>query len=563
MSEQFGAAFEAHFQLLREALHQFHGYEVETAGDSLFAVFASALSAVFWAAQVQLAFLQHPWPPEVGALKVRIGLHQGEAFTSLDPRTGRPVYRGPATNRTARVMGAAHGGQILLSAAVQAAIQAAVPKLSPPLGLLDCGLHRLKGIGEEQLYQLLHPDLPVDFPPLVTLNPQRHNLPVQPTPFVGREAMLKSLLELLQRPTTRLLTLVGLGGIGKTRLSLQLAEASLDNFKDGVWWVKLDQVTDAAEMVAEIAQALRFSESALPLRDQVHGFLRERHLLLVLDNIEQIEGGPVVVRDLLAAAPGCRCLVTSRQNLGLRQETVREVTPLPLDEALVLLVERASTRGIEVDANNGAVRRLCKHLEGIPLALELAASRLGLLTPQEVCDRLEDRFRLLRQRAPDQPARFQALKTTIDWSYDLLSPDDQSVFCELAAFGSSFTLADVEAVTSAFDALESLDSLQRNSLLRRADAGENGSSRYFILELLNAYAGRNCGKPPTRAGRFSSGTPAISPGASGKVSPICARATRPRSFKPAPPTWITRGSPCAGPPHRNRAGTRAMRPGCV
>ena len=505
-SERHGVAFEGvrdeHFRLLREALKETGGLENETAGDALFAVFSEVGAAVRFAISAQQKMLGHDWQailPGVQAVRIRIGMHSGEPYIGWDDVYGRPMFRGSATNRAARVQSAAHGGQILLSNATKVLVASALPAETT---LLDCGYHRLKGVGEEQLWQVCHPDLPREFPPLTTLNPQRHNLPVPLSPLVGREAEIAEWQALLQQPSTRVLTLCAFGGMGKTRTALQLAEncaAETNLWKNGVWWVALEEARSPEAMIAALASSVRLqAQPNLPLKEQLWNFLRERQLLLVLDNTEQIAEAGHVVNELLHAAPGVKCLVTTRQPLGLVAEVKREVAPLPLDEAANLYVQHVRQLGYAIDAKTAAVRELCRRLEGVPLALELAASRAGALSALEMVEQLDDQFRLLRSRAPDLPPRQRALRGAIDWSYEMLVSEDQNLLAELSVFAGGFSLPDADAVTEAGDAFDGVLELHRSSFLRAATDPQTQRTRYSLLESLRAYAAEKLHETPDR-----------------------------------------------------------------
>ena len=491
LSERYGPAFEsvrnAYFSVLREAAGRWNGYEVETAGDALFLVFAQAEDAANFAVDAQQAIARYPWPPEISTLHVRIGMHSGEPYISEDK--GRLTYRGPATNRASRVVTAAHGEQILLSDATRAALGA----LPPDAWLLDCGVHRLRGVGEEHLWQLCHLALRRDFPPLNTLTPERHNLPLHPTPFVGREEEIAAWHKLLLQPETRLLTLCGFGGMGKTRSALYLAEACIANFKQGIWWVELAEAHNAGDMLSRVAVALRLApQPQLPLQEQIKYFLREREILLVLDNTEQIPDAAGVIHELLLSAPHLKCLVTSRQTLALGAEVVRDVPPLSLEEAQRLFTLRAQARcpDFEITSLNAAdITEICRRLEGVPLALELAAGRCAGLSPREILAHLNQRFLSLQSRSPDLPARQRALRGTMDWSYELLAADEQALFAELAVFVHGFTMEDALAVCSVSDPFEAVLELRRQSLLFTEAAELSQQTRYFMLETVRAYAG--------------------------------------------------------------------------
>ncbi len=501
-SERYRAAFEplraAHFRLLRETLPHWNGQEVSTAGDALFLVFVNAAEAVQWAVEAQRRLAAYDWPvlsapegagdpPAKVEVRVRIGMHTGEPFLSLD--AARPDYFGPAVNRAARVSSAAHGGQILLSSATYALVQFDLPA---EIAFHDCGLHRLKGVGEDQLWQLQAPDLLQEFPPLKTLDPERHNLPVPPTPYLGREHDIRAWLEKLRQPATRLLTLTGFGGLGKTRSALYLAELSLEDYKDGVWWVEAEEARTGDEMLQRIAGALHLPpQSQMPAREQVSRFLRERNLLLVLDNTEQVADAGRFVKELLTQAPKVKFMVTSRCALEIQAERVVEVCPLPLAEAIPLFVNRIRDRqpAFELsEENRDDVAELCRRLDGVPLALELAASRIAMMSPRQMLARLNERFKLLQTRAPDLPERQRALRATIDWSYDLLTDEDKQLFAQTSVFAGGFALEDAEAVCEAFDVLEGIAELRHHSLLQSETETGAQQTRFVMLNLLREYA---------------------------------------------------------------------------
>lgn len=503
LSEKHGRAFEParaeHYRLLREILARTNGFEAETAGDSLFAVFERVADAVQFAVEVQRAFAVHAWPPEIGPVRIRIGMHTGEPFTGIE--NGRPFYRGAATNRAARVQAAGHGGQVLLTQAAFDIVRGIAPG---EVTFLSLGAHRLKGVGEETLWQACHPELPREFPPLNTLNLERHNLPVPPTPLIGREPEIAAWRALLCQPTTRLLTLVGTGGLGKTRAALQLAEHCVGEFQHGVWWSGLEDARTGDDFLAGLASALRLTPQPQPaLQSQLARFLRDRQLLLVLDNVEQLADAPRVVSALLQECPGLKCLVTSRSRLGLRAEVVRELEPLPVEEAVRLFVERAAAQraGFQLTpANTADVTELCRKLEGVPLALELAASRLVAMTPREVLRRLDQQFRLLTTTSPDLPPRQRALHGTIEWSFNLLAPVEQALFRQLSVFAGGFTLAAAEAVGDVPDVVEGVQHLRHQSLLREVPADTSEATRFTMLESIRAFAAARLAALPELAG---------------------------------------------------------------
>lgn len=498
--EVFGPVLDEHNRLMREAAARWQGYEAGTEGDAFFLVFSRPSSAVRFAVDAQQALAGFDWTsllPSLRELRVRIGMHTGVPLEGED--AGRRTYHGPPTNRAARVSSAGHGGQILLSGATRALAQ---PELPPEITLLDRGMHRLKGVGEEHLWQVCHPALSREFPPLKTLNPVKHNLPLPATDLVGRGEEIAEWHALLRRPGVRLLTLVGFGGMGKTRSALHLAELCVDDFPDGVWWVDLEEVVTAEAALERIAYDLSARlETRAPVADQVAVFLKERHLLLVLDNTEQIPDVGRTVAGLLNAAPRVKCVITSRLPLGIRHEHLAQVPPLPAAEAERLFEERAAARdpGFAIQAaNRESVRELCRRLEGVPLAIELAASRIRGLTPHMILQRLDQPFRLLQQRAPDLHPRQQALRTAIDWSHDLLSEEDRSVFAQLSVFSGGAALEAIEEICEGFDVFDSAMRLLDHSFLRAETCPETQTRRFTMLETVRAYAAEKLREDPER-----------------------------------------------------------------
>lgn len=505
----FQPVLEEHNRLLRAAAALWHGVEVKTEGDAFFLVFGRASDAVRFAVEAQLSIACCRWDDllvGLPALRVRMGLHTGETIFAAHP-DGTADYFGPTVNRAARVGAAGHGGQVIVSDGTRALAQAELP---PEITWLDVGRHRLKGVGEEQLWQLCHPDLPREFPALKTLDPQRHNLPLAPAPIIGRETEIERWLAVLRQPATRLLTLSGFGGFGKTRLALQLAELSVDDLADGVWWVDLEEARDSEDMLQRIANELRLHLQPHPtVREQVLNFHRDRELLLVLDNLEQIPDAAKPIDELLKTAPRVKCLATTRRPLELRHEQVVELKPLPVEAARALFIERARARvaDYEVDEANAAdLLELCRRLEGVPLAIELAASRIAGMTPREMLRRLDERFRLLQTRAHDLPPRQRALRGAIDWSYDLLTDDDKAVFGQVAVFAGGFTMPAAEAVCEGFDVFESIMELRRQSLLRAETTGDTQQTRYAMLESVHAYSLEKLEAAPDAGGTSDAAT---------------------------------------------------------
>lgn len=320
----------------------------------------------------------------------------------------------------------------------------------------------------------------------------RGSVPAAVTPFIGRETQIAAWHELLRRPDTRLLTLAGFGGMGKSRSALEVASRSIGpEFPAGVWWIDLEEATSGEQMLQRIADGLSLEPvPSRPLRDQVAERL-DRRLLLVLDNTEQIADAGRLVSALLKAAPPMTCLVTTRRALEISAERVVEVPPLAPEEAEALFVERAQARDAafeRADANAADIRELCRRLEGVPLAIELAASRIAGMTPHDMLGRLEDRFRLLQTRAPDLPPRQRALTGAIEWSYDLLSDEDKTLLARLSVFAGGFMLAAAEAVCDVADAFEGIHELRRHSFLRAETPPGTKQMRFFMLELVRDYA---------------------------------------------------------------------------
>ncbi len=494
------AVMARHDRLLTEVFEQHDGMVVRPRGegDSLFAVFVRASDAVAAALAGQRALLAEDWG-EVGPLRVRMGLHTGEA----DLREGD--YYGSAVNRCARIRAAGHGGQILLSHATAQLVRSALPAGS---GLLDLGRHRLRDLAEgEQLFQIAAPGFPDVFPPLRTLDARPHNLPLQLTSFVGREQEATALAALLGQH--RLVTLTGPGGTGKTRLALQVAAERLAAYADGVFFVDLAPLADPALVPSAVAQALGVAAfTELSIRESVLRFLRDKQLLLVLDNYEHLLAAAEFAGALVQAAPLVSLLVTSRAPLRVRGEREYPLAPLPVpaemlaspaalaeNPAVALFVQRARDvrPAFALSGDNAAtVAAICARLDGLPLAIELAAARVRVLSVAALLTRLAQRLPVLTGGARDVPARQQTLRDAIAWSYDLLRPAEQRLFRRLGVFAGGCTLELAEAVCNAdgdlgLDVLDGVSSLVEKSLLRQAD-GLAGEPRYRMLETLREFA---------------------------------------------------------------------------
>src|SRR6266480_1261911 len=429
--------------LQRAIVVQYNGQEVSTEGDAFFAAFARASDAVAAAVAIQHALADHPWPQGV-SVQVRIGMHTGEPQLSSEGYTGLDVHH------AAFIMRAAHGGQALLSHTTRELVEQSLPKGAY---LQDMGEHRLQDLQRpSRLFQMSSVDLPADFPPLKTLDTYPNNLPIEPTTFIGREKAVATLCNLARRPEVRLLTLAGPGGVGKTRLSLQVAAELSELFADGVFVVPLAPVSDPEKVVPAIAQTLSIGEVGdQPLLALVKSVLKEKHILLLLDNFEQVSDAALQIADLLSSCPKLKVLVTSRVMLHVRAEQEYAVPPfsvhnskrLPdLDtleqyESVALFIARAQAVKPDfqvTNANAPAVAAICARLDGLPLAIELAAARVKYYQPQALLTRLEQGLALLSGGARDLPARQRTLRGALAWSYDLLSPQEQALFRRLAVF---------------------------------------------------------------------------------------------------------------------------------
>jgi predicted ATPase/class 3 adenylate cyclase/DNA-binding CsgD family transcriptional regulator len=499
--EAMRSALARHDLLFEAAIAQHDGLHIRPRGegDSRFAVFARAPDAVAAALAIQRAFAGESWSTP-RPVRVRIGLHSGEAQL----REGD--YYGSAVNRCARLRGIGHGQQILLSEATAALARDDLPDGA---GLADLGLHRLRDLARpERIFQLLAPDLPSDFRPLVSLDARSHNLPVQSTALLGRERELTQVRQTLLQDGVRLVTLTGPGGAGKTRLALQVAAEALDHFADGVFFVDLAPVSDPARLPSTIAAVLGVADSGDHLLDDLKRFLGDRVLLLLLDNFEQILPGATVIAELLAASKGLKLLVTSRAALQVRGEREIAVPPLGVPDldrlpsldalqghgSIALFVERAQAVRAEftLTAENApAVAGVCARLDGLPLAIELAAARVRLMTPEAMVRRLEQRLPLLTGGARDLPARQRTLRDTIAWSYDLLDSTEQQVFRALSVFVGGFRLDAAEAlldglIEPSIDRPEIVSRLVAQSLVQRTGESD-GELRFGLLETIREF----------------------------------------------------------------------------
>jgi predicted ATPase/class 3 adenylate cyclase len=491
--EAMKLALARHDELVRGAIEGRGGRVFKALGDAFCAAFAVAGDALAAAVLAQRNLEREPWGA-TGLLKVRMALHSGAA-----EERGRD-YFGPPLNRTARLLAAGHGRQILLSAAAQELTR---DGLAEGLSLRDLGEHRLRDLARaERIFQVVDAERPCDFPALRTLDERPNNLPMQPTALVGRERELAAARGMLLSTGVRLVTLTGPGGAGKTRVALQTAADLIDSFEDGVFLVPLAAVRDAEHLSAAIAEVLGISEAsdrttARRLREAVGA----RAMLLVLDNFEQVVTASPAVAELLAGCPGLKVLATSREPLHLRGEKELAVPPLSLPdpralpaleamgqyEAVALFIQRAVDvqPGFAVSNENApAVAEICHRLDGLPLAIELAAARVKHFTPQAMLPRLASGLKLLTGGARDLPARQQTIRSAIAWSHDLLDGEERRLFRCLSVFAGGFTLEAAEAVCGA-DVADGVSSLADKSLLKREE--REGDGRHSMLGTIREY----------------------------------------------------------------------------
>ena len=496
-----------HHAILHQAIEAHDGFVFQIRSDSFCVAFHTALDALKASLDAQRMLQQEVWTP--APIKVRMGIHTGVAQAGdREDRTGG--YTGYSTlARVQRVMTAAHGGQVLLS---NASAEQARGELLQGLTLRDMGEHRLKGLlNPEHLWQLVAMDLPRSFPRLQTLSAISSNLPVAVNRFVGRERELREVKDRLAQ--TRMLTLLGAGGTGKTRLALQAAADLLDHFEDRVYFVDLASSRDTESVLTAIAGTIGLrGKSELPLLDDLKGQIQTQKMLLLLDNFEQVTVAAPMMAELLRDCPELKLLVTSRETLRVSGENAFPVPPLSLppanlkhlsieqlaqSEAVQLFIERAQAVKPDFRLTNDnaqAVAELCVRLDGLPLAIELATARLNLFSPQALVERLGNRLKLLQGGARDLPIRQQTLRDTIGWSYEMLDPGEQRLF-ELLSVFSGATFESVEEVGSqmkrfdemGIDLLEGLSSLVNKSLVQQADQS-NGESRLLMLETIQEFA---------------------------------------------------------------------------
>jgi predicted ATPase/class 3 adenylate cyclase len=493
------AAVKRHDSILRRAIEAHAGYVFKTVGDAFCAAFARASEAAAAAIDLQRKLANEDFA-DVEGVRVRVGLHVGEA----SERDGD--YFGPAVNRVARLMSVGHGGQVLLSGRMRDLLNADVPAGT---SLVDLGLRRLKDLTEpEHVWQLTIEGLPSEFAPLASLDARPNNLPLQLTPLVGRESDVDEVKGLVAKH--RLVTLLGSGGVGKTRLALQSAADLLDRYPDGVWFVDLAPISDPELVSSVVAQTLGITQAQDRRVDEtIPEWLKRKHLLLILDNCEHLlDVGARLAEAIMRSCPDVSILTTSRQALGIDGEVVHRLPSLSVPAsasglqaakalqfgAIALFVERAKaadTRFVLSDDTAPIVADICRRLDGIPLAIELAAARVKVLAIPNLAKRLDDRFKLLTGGSRTALPRQKTLTALIGWSYDLLDPQEQSLLTRVAIFAGGFGLDAVAAVCAgegidATNVLDLLSSLADKSLLVADTTGEQ--ERYRLLESTRAYA---------------------------------------------------------------------------
>jgi predicted ATPase/class 3 adenylate cyclase len=486
-----------HQRLLRAAFDEHDGREVHTEGDAFFVAFARASDATAAAASAQRSLASQRWPEGVD-VRVRMGVHTGEAEIRQDDYVGLDVHR------AARICAAGHGGQVLISSSTRELVGDELPG---DVALRDLGEHRLKDLDRpEHLFQLVVGDLPADFPPLASLSPGSggaNALPPSPNRTIGRADDVRAIADRLRVDGVRLLTLTGPGGVGKTRLGLEAARAAKADFADGAYFVSFAALQRPEGVPAAVVKTLAIvvlsGESANQAAER---FLAAKHLLLVVDNFEHVLAAAPFIGTLLDACPALTVLATSREPLSLHAEQRYPVSPLALPaqttpqdadalaevDAVSLFCARARAQDPEFDlddVNAPAVAEICRRVDGLPLAIELAAARCGLLSPDEIAERLDDALGAMGSGTRDAPARQHTLRATIDWSHDLLSDAEKQCFARFAVFAGGATVQATEAITHA--GLDTLDGLVAKSLLiLRQDA--QTPSRLGMLETVRAYS---------------------------------------------------------------------------
>lgn len=480
--QAMSVSHERHDTILRAAIESNHGYVFQIVGDSFSAAFHNATDGLRAILSAQRGLQAETWG-ETGAIKVRMGLHTGTAEILADGK-----YEGYATiASTQRVMSAAHGGQTLLTQTTYELLQNTLPD---GVILRDMGEYRLKDLRAPlRLYQVNVPDLPHEFPPIKSLDTQPNNLPAQLTTFIGREKEIAEIKASLN--SARLVTLTGSGGTGKTRLSIEVGTQVLANFSNGVWLIELAPLSDPAQIIPALAQAFGLQELPFnPLANIVADYLRDKKLLLILDNCEHLIAACArLANDLLHQCTGLRILASSREALGIAGEVAYRTPSLADSESTQLFVDRARAANSKfslTDSSASSVAQICHRLDGIPLAIELAAARTKFLSAEQIAARLDDLFRLLVGGSRTALPRQQTLRALIDWSYDLLSEEEKNLLRIASVFVGGWTLEALEVVSEDPNAIEHLEGLVNKSLVVTDE--REGEMRYLLLETIKQYA---------------------------------------------------------------------------
>jgi predicted ATPase len=497
-----GRALARHDGLIARTVERHRGRVFKNVGDGVCSVFPSAREAAHAALEAQRLLAKERWE-QVGPLRVRMAIHTGEAVE----RSGD--FFGPTLNRVARLVELANGGQVILSRSAKDQLLGNLPEGAE---LIDLGVHPLRDLGRpEHIHQLTHPAMGQEFAPLRSKEVTRNNLPAESTSFVGREEDVAELCRRLE--SSRLVTVTGLGGAGKSRITLRVARSLLPDHKDGAWWVELASLTDGALVAQTVAEALGVGAEGVfattaPWLDRLADHLEHKNLLIVLDNCEHlIEACAELADTLLRRAPQINILASSREPLSLDGEHVHPLKPLPFPQektqslealgavdSIRLFLERATNHapGYALTADNAAVlARICQKLEGIPLALELAAARLSFLSLEAIAERMDDRLTLLRSSSRGKPTRHRSIRDMLDWSEELLTEPERTLFHRLSVFRGEFPLSAVEAICGSAplrtqDLADLLEQLVRKSLVRFVE--KVGEPKYALLETVREYA---------------------------------------------------------------------------
>ena len=514
LGDDYATLLADHHRLIDAAAERQGGTRIDAAGDGLFISFPTARGALLACVEAQRELAAHSWPGGE-EVRVRMGIHTGEPLSATTGFVGLDVHR------AARISAAGHGGQILVSQAASSLIGSALPD---EIRLRDLGEHRLRGIeSSERLYEVTAPGLPSGFPPVRSLDTMPNNLPRQLSSFVGREQEIVEAVARLSDAT--LLTLTGPGGVGKTRLALEIAAQLIASYPDGVWLVELASVTEGSLVGDALASALKVKpQPGADITRALVEDLAERRLLLVLDNCEHLMDSVVeVADDVMRRCPDVKVLATSREALGIGGESLMAVPSLSLPspergprdleallncDAVRLFLSRAHAvaPGFELTATNAeAIAQICRRLDGIPLAVELAAARVRSLPPQQIAERLDDRFRLLTGGSRTALPRHRTLRAAMDWSFDLLARPEQVLLARLSVFAGSFSLEAAEAVcgdepVASEDVVDLLAHLvDRSLLVAEVDASE---ARYRMLETIRDYAQERLVESDEAVGRY-------------------------------------------------------------